>query len=340
MPPPPLVTVVLPVRNALGTLPRAVASVQAQTGIDWELVAVDDGSQDGSSAWLERAAAADPRVRVVHQPPLGLVPALNCGLQAAQGIYLARMDADDESLPGRLATQAGFLDAHPEIGVVGCLVRFGGDRTVHAGYAAYVDWLNTLVEPEAIAQARFVESPLAHPSVIFRRELVARHGGYAETGEPEDYELWLRWMEAGVRFAKVPQPLLVWHDPPGRLSRTHPHYATDVFYRCKCRYLARWIGRHVAADRPIYLWGAGRVTRRRFAPLAQAGVALAGFIDVDPRKIGGTADQRPVLAVDALPGPGRCFIVAGVGNRQARDQIRHALHVRGYQEMRDFLLAA
>lgn len=336
----PRVSVVLPVRDAIGTLPRAVASVQAQEEADWELVAIDDGSTDGSGEWLERAAAADPRVRTIRQPPLGLVAALAAGLAAARGDYIARMDADDECLPGRLAAQTAMLDAAPALGVVGCLVRYGGERAAHAGYAAHVDWLNTLVEPDAIARNRFVEAPLAHPSAMFRRVLVARHGGYAETDEPEDYELWLRWLDAGVRFAKVPRELLVWHDLPGRLSRTHPRYDVAAFYRCKCRYLARWMEQNVPAGTPVFLWGAGRITRRRFAPLVAAGVEWAGYVDIDPRKIGGRADGRPVVGVEALPGPGRCFVVTGVGNRDARGLIQAELAARGYREEHDFLLAA
>src|SRR6185436_16591977 len=104
------------------------------------------------------------------------------------------------------------------IGLVGCLVEFGGDRSASEGYALHVDWINALTTPDEIALNRFVESPLAHPSVMFRRELVEKHGGYRAGDFPEDYELWLRWMEAGARMGKVPRVLLTWQDGPGRLS--------------------------------------------------------------------------------------------------------------------------
>src|SRR5262249_32920006 len=159
---------------------RAITSVQAQTFRDWELLLVDDGSTDETAEILARHAADDPRLRVIAQPHAGVVAALNTGLAAARGEFIARMDADDVSHPERLAEQLAFLAAprNADICLVGCQVEFGGDRTASAGYALHVDWMNTLLEPEAIALNRFIESPFAHPSVMFRRELVARHGGY------------------------------------------------------------------------------------------------------------------------------------------------------------------
>ena len=170
----PLVSVVLPVYHAAPTLARAVASIQGQTWSSWELIAVDDGSTDGSREILARFARADPRVRVLSQAHAGVTVAANAGLAAARGDLIARMDADDWSHPERLAEQVALLENDRSLGVVSCLVEFGGDPVARKGYALHVDWVNSLVTPEAIAAGRFVESPVANPSVMFRRELVAR----------------------------------------------------------------------------------------------------------------------------------------------------------------------
>lgn len=330
----PLVSIVLPAYNAATTIARAVRGVMAQTLSDWELLIIDDGSTDDTVEVVERVGNGDLRVRCLRRAHGGMVDALNAGLAAARGRFIARMDADDEMLPERLAAQVALLEARPEIGVASCLVAFGGEASVARGYALHVAWMNALRDPDAIALNRFVESPVAHPSVLFRREVLHRHGGYAATGEPEDYELWLRWMDAGVRFAKVPEKLLVWHDSPARLSRTDSRYAVEAFYACKCRYLARVL----PPDRPVWLWGAGRITRQRFAALERAGVRFAGFIDIDPRKIGRMVDGRPVIGLDAIPP--NAFVIGGVGTRGARGRIRAALVERGAREGRDFLMAA
>ena len=251
------------------------------------------------------------------------------------------MDADDESHPERLDAQGAFLEAvqNRAVGVVGCLVEFGGDRAAGAGYALHVEWLNSLVSAEEIALNRFVESPLAHPSVMFRRELVARHGGYRAGDFPEDYELWLRWSAAGVRIAKVPRVLLTWHDAPGRLSRTDARYGPEAFFRLKAEWIAREVGR-VAGGRKIFVWGAGRHTRKRAAHLTAHGVTIAGYIDVDAKKtgrgLGGTG--VPVLAENALPAAGGIFVLSYVTTRGARDYNRGKLTASGYVEGRDFLM--
>lgn len=336
----PRISIVLPARNAAGTLPAALGSIRAQTFVAWELVAVDDGSTDETHRILSSAARADARIRVLSLRPVGIVAALRGGCEAARGEFIARMDADDLMLPERLQRQADFLARHPRIGVVSCRVRYGGDRASQAGYAAYVDWTNALLTPEDMALRRFVESPVAHPSVLFRRELLAQHGGYAEGDFPEDYELWLRWMDAGVRFGKVNAELLVWNDLPARLSRTDARYRTEAFYRTKSLYLARWLKRHVAADRAFWLWGAGRVTRRRFLALEADGIRFVGFIDIDANKLGRARDGRWVVRPNALPDPARAFILVGVAKRGARELITAELRRLGRQEGRDFLLVA
>jgi glycosyltransferase involved in cell wall biosynthesis len=335
----PLVSVVMPARNAGATVARAVASIQGQTFRDWELVALDDGSKDATRFILIEMAQADPRIRVLRTKA-GLAGALNAGVAAAAGEFVARMDADDDSFPERLARQAAFLQARPDIGLVGCGVEFGGDRAQAAGYALHVDWVNGLLTPEDIVLNRFVESPFAHPSVMFRRHLYHDHGGYCDGPFPEDYELWLRWLDAGVRMAKLPEVLLRWHDDPGRLSRTDPRYAPEAFYQLKAFWLAEWLKREVELPRQVWIWGAGRPTRQRAAQLTGHGIALAGYIDIDAKKTGRKVGGVPVVGPDELPSRETSFILGYVGTRGARDLIRAALVKSGRHEGRDFLMCA
>jgi glycosyltransferase involved in cell wall biosynthesis len=343
----PAVSVVLPVYNAHTTLISAVTSIRAQRYVDWELVAIDDGSTDGSGECLEALAREEPRLRVLRPAATrqGIVAALNAGLAVAQGEFIARMDADDEAHSDRLAEQVAFLrePAGREIGVVGCGVEFGGDRAANAGYALHVDWINSLTTPEDIALNRFVESPFAHPSVMFRREVWDRFGGYRAGEFPEDYELWLRWLDAGVRMAKVPRVLLRWNDPPGRLSRSDPRYDPDAFFRLKAKWIARWLHRWPEqGSRPLWVWGAGRPTRKRASHLETHGVRIAGYIDVDSKKVRGALGGTgvPVISPAELPEPGEVFVLGYVTSRGAREFIRAALLERGYVEGRDFLMAA
>jgi glycosyltransferase involved in cell wall biosynthesis len=344
----PRVSVVLPVRNGERTLPAALESLRAQTEPDWELLAVDDGSTDSTAPLLRAWGQQDRRIRMVRTAPAtaGIVAALNQGIALARAPLIARMDADDVADPRRLKLQCEFLDRHPEIGLVSCGVAFGDSNEAADGYRRHVEWLNRLTTHEAIWRHRFVESPLAHPSVVFRRQLPERHGGYVDGDFPEDYELWLRWLEQGVRMAKVPETLLLWNDSPHRLSRTSPRYAVEAFYRVKARYLARWWRGQSATERPLWIWGAGRLTRRRVSWLLQEATGITGWIDIDPQKIGRTHGARPVCAPEALLTPissspaQRPYVFVYVANWDAREFISGWLQEHGFVEEVDYTLCA
>jgi glycosyltransferase involved in cell wall biosynthesis len=335
----PAVSVVIPVRNAQRSLPTAIQSIRDQTLQDWELILVDDGSRDGTAELLHHFAHADVRIHHEQADGRGIVWALNQGLDRARAPLIARMDADDFAHPDRLRTQIDHLNTQPTIGLVGCRVGFGGDRVRAEGYALHVDWLNTLTEPDEIALNRFVESPLAHPSVTFRKSLIDRHGGYTEGRFPEDYELWLRWLDAGVRMAKVTRTLLTWNDPDERLSRTNPRYDREAFFEIKARYLARTI-EATSRGRPVWIWGAGRPTRKRAELLCARGVEIWGYVDVDPAKAGTRIQGRPVIHPVALPLRTEAMVIGYVSNRGARELIRRELTMRGYEEGQDFWMAA
>jgi glycosyltransferase involved in cell wall biosynthesis len=315
------VSVLLPVRDAGPFLDACLDSLAAQTLADHEVVAVDDGSKDGSGATLQDRARADARLRVFCTPPRGLVAALSLALGEARAPLVARMDADDVAHPERLALQAARLDADAAVDVLGCRVERlpvpgGGPGE---GMRAHVEWLNSLLDHEAMARDRFVESPIVHPSVAMRTATLRSLGGWRELDGPEDYDLWLRAFEAGLRFAKLERTLLAWRDAPGRLTRTDPRYAPDRFFALKLAALRRG---PLAGLRATVVWGAGPIGKAWARALLAAGHPVAAFAEVNPRKIGGRVYGTPVLGAEEaaqLRGP---LHLAAVGQRGARDRIR------------------
>jgi glycosyltransferase involved in cell wall biosynthesis len=336
----PGVSVLMPCYNASNTLEEALQSLIEQTYQDFEIVAVDDGSIDSTPSILSRWSQEGnfgSRLRVLTQAHCGIIPALNSGLSACRGNFIARMDTDDRCHPQRLEKQIQFLDSHPDIAVLGCLVRLFPEGSVREGFRIYVDWLNTLVTNEQICREIFVESPLAHPSVMVQREWLDQVGGYQEHGWPEDYDLWLRMYLQGASFAKVPQVLLDWRESPERLTRQDSRYSLENFLRAKAHYLS--FGPLQDRD-AVVIWGAGMVGRRLGKQLARLGIPLAAFIDIDPRKIGHTRRGRPILSPDSLVDEWRRYqnpvILAAVGARGARVQIRQRLETMGFVEGRDW----
>lgn len=337
----PKVSVFMPCYNAADNLDETLESIARQTLADFELVVVDDGSSDATLDILVAWAARDPRFRVLAKPHGGVIQAANAALAACQAPYLARMDADDVAAPDRLATQADYLDQHPQVAVVSCLVQGFPVRTLRQGYRLYIRWLNSLVTDQDIRREMFVESPLANPSTMVRAEWMAAMDGYQEHGWPEDYDLWLRMYLAGAAFAKVPKVLLSWRDHPNRITRTDSRYSVENFLRAKAHYLV--LG-PIKDREAVIIWGAGMMGRRLGKQLQHKSSPLVAFVDIDPKKIGRTRRGLPILAPDDLMDWWRKYehpaLLVAVGARSARPLIRARLASFGLIEGKDWWATA
>ena len=200
----PTVTVLMAVYNGQQYLRRAVDSVLAQTFTDFDFVVIDDGSTDGSAEILRAYAAADPRVRLISRPNRGLTPSLNEGLRAAAGRYVARMDSDDVCLPERFAAQVAFLDAHPDVTLVGTEVELIDPAGLPIRTMPQL-WGDHASIDRALLTKGW---PLVHPAVMFRRDAVMALGGYDERYRTnQDHDLFLRIAEHG-QLANIPRVLL------------------------------------------------------------------------------------------------------------------------------------
>ena len=337
----PIVSTMLPCYNAEKTIDDTLKSLASQTLVDFEVVAVDDGSTDRTLARLENWSAKDARFRVLTKPHGGVIEAANAALAACTAPYIARMDADDRAHPERFAKQSAYLDIHPQVAVVSSLVKAFPDQDVRQGYLIYTKWLNSLITDEDIRREIFIESPLANPSIMMRRVWLEKMSGYHDYGWPEDYDLWLRMYLAGAKFAKLPEVLLEWRDHPERITRTDGRYSVENFLRAKAHYLA--CGPLQGRD-AVIVWGAGMMGRRLGKQLQNNQVPLVAFVDIDPKKIGRTRRGKPIIAADALLDWWARFknpaLLAAVGARGARGLIRARLSKMGLEEGQDWWGAA
>lgn len=206
--PSPAVSVLLPVRNGMPYLPAAITSVLRQSFRDVELLVIDDGSTDGTASYL--GELTDARVRVVTAPSPGLASALNAGLAAARGRYVARQDADDWSAVDRLARQVAWLDARPDVDVLATSASFIDERDAPVASdwtrAVRAQW-DAAVTPDQIADLMPLTCCIFHATVMARTSTLRDAGGYDQATVPaEDYDLWLRLLPAH-RFARLAEPL-------------------------------------------------------------------------------------------------------------------------------------
>lgn len=198
----PAISVVMPVRNGETFLREAIDSVLAEPLSDLELVVVDDGSTDGTPAILRGYAVQDPRVRVHREQGDNLATALNRGFRLCRAPLCARLDSDDLCLPGRLQAQVDFMNAHPEVVLLGgqaLLVNEAGEEFATARYP---------LEDRDLRAALKTGNPFVHSAVAMSRQAFKAVGGYRENlDHAEDLDLWLRLAERG-ELASLPQPIV------------------------------------------------------------------------------------------------------------------------------------
>ena len=160
----------------------------------------------------------------------------------------------------------------------------------------YERWLNSLVSPDAVRRDAFVECPVAHPTLMARREVMTAFR-YRDVAWPEDYDLVLRLLAAGHDIGVVPRRLLAWRDHPGRASRTNDRYAGPAFTACKATFLAEGL---LANHRDYILWGygdTGRLLRRALLALDRH---PAHIVEVKRGRIGQRIHGTPVIEPSAL----------------------------------------
>jgi glycosyltransferase involved in cell wall biosynthesis len=198
----PSVSVIMSVYNGERFLKEAVESILAQSFTDLEFIIIDDGSTDQSARILENYN--DSRIiRIKNASNIGLTKSLNLGLKKARGFYIARIDADDISKPGRLAAQIAYLNSNPQIAVLG---------------SAYetIDENSKLIQtfyppscPLVITWSLLFGNPIAHSSVVYRRDIILQLGGYDENIlYAQDYDLWSRITEKGFMISVLNIPLI------------------------------------------------------------------------------------------------------------------------------------
>lgn len=321
----PRVSILLSVYNGALTINRCLDSLLAQTFRDFELIIVNDGSTDQTVAHITNYS--DSRIKLINLEHVGLAKALNIGLEACKGQYIARMDADDWCANNRLELQANFLDSNPDVGVVSSLVKYAGDRTHNTGYALHVDWINRQLTHEEIQKKRFEDSPLANPSCMFRKSLVDQFGNYSEEPIPEDYEFWLRLLHHGVRMEKIKEVLLYWSDLPTRITRNSDNYSQSAFFEVKAKYLKHWIDQHLS-NPSVYIFGSGRSVNNKAQALQAQGIEIHKYLTVKSSSRGKHLmhyEQLPMATEENL-------VLSLIGDRTGKQQVHEFLAKKGYQE--------
>lgn len=191
----------MPVYKGDKYLSEAVNSILNQTFKDFEFIIICDDPVDETRQILDECMKSDTRVKAFYQKRQGLVKSLNKGISIAKGMYIARMDADDISFPGRLEKQVEFMDNNPEIGISGAWIK-------PIGKGLPLAWKSPCTH-EAIRARLLFESVMAHPTIIIRKDVFCENNLSYDLDETyaEDYGLWVRAIKV-LRFENIPETLL------------------------------------------------------------------------------------------------------------------------------------
>lgn len=329
----PSVSILLPFRQEGIWLKEAIDSIRQQTFTDWELLLLAHEADANSYELAESARKEDTRIKVQCLNGDHLADVLNQGIKLAAGKYIARMDADDFSLPQRIALQYAHLESHPQIGLVACATAPHPSANTGEGFLHYMTWQNAIITAEAHRQNRFIESPVAHPTVMYRSQLMQGSDGYPSAG-PEDYGLWLQWMDQGVSFYKLPEKLLLWRDHPSRLSRTGKMYTAGSFDQTRIAF-ARRITEHHAGSKQIILCGAGTEAWKKKERWEAEGIQFHGYSDVKTR-----SKNLPLHPPELIGRSDNFYYISLLSGRGKATEMLDFFISRGLTPEKDFLVAS
>ena len=273
------ISIVMPVKDAGEFLKTCIKSIRDQSYTNWELLAVDDHSSDGSFDYLQNVAEQDSRIRCWPSKGKGIIDALQLGYAQSTGSFVHRMDADDIMPPNKLEY---FLQHwQPQSVVTGKVKYFSDEWEVGEGFINYQNWINGLMEAKDFWQDVYMECPIPSPGWFMQKNDFDAIGAFDSNELPEDYDLCFRMLEHGMKVIPIPEVIHLWRDSSTRVSRNNEVYYPMSYYPLKVKYFLK-LHRN---EKPLVLAGAGKKGKRIAQLLLDAGQRFT-WITNNNKKVG------------------------------------------------------
>lgn len=317
----PLISVLMPVKNAAPFLDECLRSIIDQTESNWELLAIDDGSTDSSAEILHQHASTDQRIKVFSNNGNGIIDALRTAYTASHGKLITRMDADDRMTANKLEVlKKNILTAGQGNVAVGQVAYFAEGK-LGDGYRKYEQWLNALTATGSNYTDIYRECVIPSPCWMVHRDDLDRCGAFEPITYPEDYDLCFRFYEAGLAVVPCNAVLHHWRDHSARTSRNHPHYADNRFLELKLNWFLRL---DHDPQRPLVLWGAGEKGKKLAQLLSSHGIAFH-WICNNPNKIGKEIYGSVMQAPESLSTINHPQVIVSVANPHEQAELNAQL---------------
>ena len=274
-----IISIILPFKNEENYLTACVDSVINQTDEHWELLLVDDNSNDQSPEIAQSFAHKDSRIKYIKNPKSGVIEAMKTGYQNSTGALISRMDGDDIKTPDNLEQ----LRSKVNIGVIAVgRVKYFREDGLGLGYKRYEEWINELTQENRNFSEVYKECVLPSPCWLAYRSDFEKAGGFDSDLYPEDYDLCFRFYATGLKTAGTDGVIHLWRDHAIRTTRVSPHYSNNAFLHLKVHYFLQI---DYDSDRPLILWGAGKKGKTVAKELIHAGVRFRWFTN-NANKVG------------------------------------------------------
>lgn len=326
-----MISILMPVKNAGKFLEDCLRGIQNQSLRDWQLLAVDDHSEDQSHRILQEFSTADPRINVFKNKGKGIIPALRTAYENSNADYITRMDADDIMPPNKL--EELYAIAKEEMGILATgKVQYFSDEGVSEGYEKYQDWLNSLCNEDNHWDEIYKECVIPSPCWMLHRSDLDKANAFEADSYPEDYDLIFRFYETGLRVVSSDKLLHYWRDHPERTSRNHEHYAAQSFYELKLQYFLKL---DYDPERPLVLWGAGSKGKRMAKLLQKAGIEFSWACN-NPNKYGKEIYNQLLHDFREISTKDQAQIIVTVALRNAKEEIKVFLESLQLKENRDY----
>ena len=333
---PPKISVILPFFNSGEKLGAAILSILNQTFEDFELLLIDNNSDENTHKIAYEFSTLDSRVHFIEEKAKNKTEAYNIGTELSETDFIAIMDENDLAYPNRLETQLSYLENNPETDLVGCLIKpMEVDEFLSSSEHAlqYINWTNRIVSHEDILTNRFIEMPIVPQTILFRKKLLDYTVFLSNIDCGGEYEFLLYLLEQGIITHKIPEYLMEWSYRFERICPVSEKAFEQGLFETKSRYLFDWLKENNPHFPEIVVWGAGIKAKQRYFVLHELGINAHFFIDMRANT------AKKVIQFQDTPAPGSHFIVCYIQNRITRENARIFLIELGYVEGKDFICA-
>ncbi len=313
-------------------LRECLDSIMEQTELYWELIAIDDFSEDNSGEVLKEYAQKDSRITVVKKKAKGIIPALQLAYSKSSGDLITRMDADDIMVPTKLHELKQVLLQNGTGHLVTGNVKYISESQLGGGYLRYEKWLNELTNAGRNFEEIYRECVIPSPCWMLWREDLDRCEGFEPDAYPEDYDLCFRFYKYQLRVVGVSNVLHYWRDHDMRSSRNDPNYANQQYFSLKMPWFLKLDRQN---DRPLLLWGAGK-KGKLLAKLLVENKQPFRWICNSPSKWGHqvhTVTFEPIEVIEKMKKP---QIIIAVGNPEDQEEIKKILHSQNKKSGEDY----